>query len=340
MPSSAGWYPNPWPGAPRRLTARRPRRVTCVVASGPWPAPCESTRVRTSGLSPARDVRALRRTRLCAETGFHRASGRRGAAGIVPAVGASRRFLTRLILITAGAAAWRVYYIVGPVLSRIPRLGLDDEFFYSAQARLVADAKGFLNPFGYFAPVGSPAHRVFPTAVHPPLYTVYLAIPAKLGLSTPAEQRVFTALLGVATVFLIGILARRLAGDRVGLIAALLAAISPALWSNDSVLGLESLYGLLVVLLLITVFSFWRSPTVGRAALLALWLGLATLTRSEGIILFAFIALPAIVLVRGVTRGQRWKLLGVMAAVGLVVVGPWVVRNLTTFERPTLLGTG
>ena len=84
-------------------------------------------------------------------------------------MGASRRFLTRLILITAGAAAWRVYYIVGPVLSRIPHLGIDDEFFYSAQARLVADGKGFLNPFGYFAPVGSPAHRIFPTAVHPPL---------------------------------------------------------------------------------------------------------------------------------------------------------------------------
>jgi 4-amino-4-deoxy-L-arabinose transferase-like glycosyltransferase len=255
-------------------------------------------------------------------------------------VGASRRFLTRLILITAGAAAWRVYYIVGPVLSRIPRLGIDDEFFYSAQARLVADGKGFLNPFGYFAPIGSGAHRIFATAVHPPLYTVYLAIPAKLGLSTPAEQRVFTALLGVATVFLIGILARRLAGDRVGLLAALLAAISPALWSNDSMLGLESLYGLLVVLALLTLYKFWGAPSLGRAALLGGWLALATLTRSEGIILFAFVALPAIVLVRGVTRAQRWKMLGVIAAVGIVIVGPWVVRNLTTFERPTVLGTG
>ncbi len=33
-------------------------------------------------------------------------------------------------------------------------------------------------------------------------------------------------------------------------------------------------------------------------------------------------------------------MLGVMALVGLVVVGPWVVRNLTTFEKPTTLGTG
>jgi hypothetical protein len=33
-------------------------------------------------------------------------------------------------------------------------------------------------------------------------------------------------------------------------------------------------------------------------------------------------------------------MLGVMAAVGIVVVGPWVVRNLTTFEKPSLLGNG
>jgi 4-amino-4-deoxy-L-arabinose transferase-like glycosyltransferase len=255
-------------------------------------------------------------------------------------VGASRRFLTRLGLITAGAAAWRIWYVVGPVMSRIPHLGLDDEFFYSAQARLVAHGKGFLNPFGYFAPVGSPAHRIFPTAVHPPLYTVFLAVPAKLGLSTPQEQRIFTALLGCATVFLIGILGRRIAGERTGLIAALLAAAYPALWSNDSMLGLETLYGFLVILALLAVYRMWSRPNLTSAAILAVWLALATLTRSEGVILFALVAVPAILLVPGVVRKDRVKMLGVMTLVGVVLVGPWVVRNLTTFDKPTLLGSG
>jgi 4-amino-4-deoxy-L-arabinose transferase-like glycosyltransferase len=255
-------------------------------------------------------------------------------------VGASRRFLTRLGLITAGAAAWRIWYVLGPVMTRIPHLGLDDEFFYSAQARLVADGKGFLNPFGYFAPVGSAAHRIFPTAVHPPLYTVFLAVPAKLGLSTPQEQRIFTALLGCATVFLIGMLGRRIAGERTGLIAALLAAAYPALWSNDSMLGLETLYGFLVILALLAVYRMWSRPNLASAALVAVWLSLATLTRSEGVILFAIVALPAIVLVPGVVRKDRVKMLGVMSLVAVVLVGPWVVRNLTTFEKPTLLGSG
>ena len=207
-------------------------------------------------------------------------------------MGASRSFLTRLILITAGAAAWRIYYIVGPVLSRIPHLGLDDEYFYSAQARLVADGKGFLNPFGYFARVVARAPRLRnrgpPAALH--------RLPGDPGQARarrrPPNKRMFTAFLGIATVFLIGILARRLAGDRAGLVAALLAAVSPALWSNDSMLGLESLYGLLVILALLALYRLWNAPTLGTAALLALVLALATLTRSEGVILFVLMALP------------------------------------------------
>ena len=252
----------------------------------------------------------------------------------------SRRFLTSLGFITLGAGIWRIWYVVGPVMSRIPRLGIDDEFFYSAQARLVADGKGFLNPFGYFAPVDSPAHRIFETAVHPPLYTVFLAIPAKFGLSTPQEQRIFTALLGTGTVLLIGLLGRKLAGDRAGLIAALVAAVYPALWVNDAMLGLETLYGFLVILALFAFYRLWRNPTLGNAALLALCLSLATLTRSEGAMLFVFFALPTLILVPRATVRRKFELFGVVVAVALIVLGPWAVRNLTTFEKPALLGSG
>jgi 4-amino-4-deoxy-L-arabinose transferase-like glycosyltransferase len=255
-------------------------------------------------------------------------------------VASSRRFFTRLGLITLGAGVWRVWYVVGPIMSRIPRLGLDDQFFYSAQARLVADGKGFLNPFGYFAPVGTPAHRVFETAAHPPLYTIYLAIPAKLGLSTPQEQRIFTALLGTATVLLIGILGRKLAGDRAGLIAAIVAAAYPALWVNDAMLGLETLYGFLVILSLLAFYRLWKDPTLGNVALFSLCLALATLTRSEGAMLFVLFALPTLLLVPRATWRRRFEMLGVLVLVSLVVVGPWAVRNLVTFEKPTLLGTG
>jgi 4-amino-4-deoxy-L-arabinose transferase-like glycosyltransferase len=252
----------------------------------------------------------------------------------------NRRFVARLGLITLGAGIWRIWFVVGPVMSRIPKLGLDDQFFYSAQARLVADGKGFLNPFGYFAPVGTPAHRIFETAAHPPLYTLFLAVPAKLGLSTPQEQRIFTALLGTGTVLLIGLLGRKLAGDRAGLIAALVAAVYPVLWVNDAMLGLETLYGFLVILALLAFYRLWKNPTLGNTALFALCLSLATLTRSEGAMLFVLFALPTLILVPRATVRKKFEMFGVVVVVALVVVGPWAVRNLTTFEKPTLLGTG
>jgi hypothetical protein len=95
-----------------------------------------------------------------------------------------------------------------------------------------------------------------------------------------------------------------------------------------------------VILALLAVYRMWSRPNLASAALVAVWLSLATLTRSEGVILFAIVALPAIVLVPGVVRKDRVKMLGVMSLVAVVLVGPWVVRNLTTFEKPTLLGSG
>ena len=181
-------------------------------------------------------------------------------------MGAFRRFLTRLGLVTAGAGAWRIWYVAAVVNPRAENVKLSDETFYHLQARLVADGHGFINPFGYYAPRGSAAHRVFETAVHPPLYTMFLAVPARLGIDTFLSQRIVTALLGAGTVFLLGILGRRLAGEQVGLFAALLGAVSPALWVNDAVLGLETLYSFLVVCALLAVYRFWRAPAMRPAS--------------------------------------------------------------------------
>ena len=235
---------------------------------------------------------------------------------------------------------WRIWYVVAVADPRTPHLDLSDEAFYHQQARLVADGHGFLNPFGYYAPVGSAAHRVFETAIHPPAYTVFLAIPAKFGIDSVLSQRILTALLGTATVFLIGLLGRRIAGDRVGLIAAVLAAAYPALWVNDAVLGLETLYCFCLVVALLFLYRFWSTPSIAPVIGMAVALSVAALTRSEGLLLFVLVALPTFVLVPGIIVRDRVKFIGVTALVALLVMGPWVIRNLTTFDEPTVLGTG
>jgi 4-amino-4-deoxy-L-arabinose transferase-like glycosyltransferase len=247
----------------------------------------------------------------------------------------SKSFFARLAAIAAIAAAWRIWYILDVVRDRIPKLGLSDEFFYHQQAKLLADGHGFTNPFLL---TNQGISR--PTALHPPLYSMFLAVPAKVGIDTPTQQRIMTALLGVATVVLIGILGRRVAGERAGLIAAALAAISPALWTNDSVLGLETLFCFLVVLALLALYRFWAAPSLGRMALLAVPLALGALTRSEGIMLLVFIGVTTALLAPGWDWRRRFQGIGVLAAISIVVIAPWVVRNLSTFEQPTVLGTG
>ena len=247
---------------------------------------------------------------------------------------ASWRFLARLGVIVVGGAIWRIWYVVGPVMDRIPKLGLSDEFFYSRQARLLADGLGFANPFLYFF-----RDETAPPA--PPTSLLRgLSVPAWFGIDTPQQQRVIGALLGAATVALVGLLGRRIAGDAAGLLAALLAAAYPPLWSNDSVIGLETLYTLVVVLALLAFYRFWHEPTFLRLAVVGVCLGLASLTRSEGVVLFVLLGTPAALLAPGWDRKRRVQGLGVLALVGLVMMGPWVVRNLVTFEEPTTLGTG
>ena len=202
----------------------------------------------------------------------------------------SRRFLTRLGFITLGAGIWRIWYVVGPVMSRIPRLGIDDEFFYSAQARLVADGKGFLNPFGYFAPVGHarrtgssrPRSTRRSTPCSSPSPPSSASRPPRSSASSPrcwARARCCSSVCSDAS-------SRATAP---GSSPRSSPPCTPALWVNDAMLGLETLYGFLVILALFAFYRLWRNPTLGNAALFALCLSLATLTRSEGAMLFVLL---------------------------------------------------
>jgi hypothetical protein len=73
---------------------------------------------------------------------------------------------------------------------------------------------------------------------------------------------------------------------------------------------------------------------------MAVCLSLAVLTRSEGIILFVLLGGSTVLLVRGIAWKRKLQLLGVVAGIGVVITAPWIIRNLTTFEEPTTLGTG
>jgi len=150
-------------------------------------------------------------------------------------------------------------------------------------ANVLADTGRYLQPFQYVY-----LGRSIPTTEKPPLYPTVLALPSWLGLDSYAAHRVVSCLLGASAIVLIGLLGRRVGGTRIGLVAAAIAAVYPALWMLDSSLRSESLYLPLIALVLLLTYA-------RRFVWLGVALGLAALTRSEALLLVPLLlfSLPA-----------------------------------------------
>jgi 4-amino-4-deoxy-L-arabinose transferase-like glycosyltransferase len=89
-----------------------------------------------------------------------------------------------------------------------------------------------------------------------------------------------------------GLAGRRIAGERVGLIVAAMAAFSPNLFYFDAMVVSETLVVATTALLLLTAYRWWDRPTTANAVVFGLVVGLAALVRSEALLLGPLIALP------------------------------------------------
>lgn len=239
-----------------------------------------------------------------------------------------RWFRPALAVVVLLALAVRVAYVLIARRNFVPG---GDAFFYHAGANLLADGKGFISPF--YEKVG--LHRA--AAEHPPLYIVFLAIPSVLGMKSVLTHLLWSCLLGSATVWLIGLLGRAVAGARVGIIAAVIAALYPNLWAPDGMLQAETLSMFAVTLTLLLAYRYWRRPSWSRLALVGLACGAGALARSELILLVPFIVVPLVWSTRDRARPERLRWLGVGVAAAAIVIAPWTIYNATRFAHPILL---
>ncbi len=181
------------------------------------------------------------------------------------------------------------------------------------------------------------AHLLVPTAAHPPLPTLLVAMADVAGATGATAHMVFLALLFVASVILAGVTVRDLVGERAGLLAALVFATFPLLWVNPATVGPETAVIAVSTLTLFAAVRYWARPTYAHAALVGLALGLAALSRSDLVVLVIVVGLPLGLLVRGVSWGARIRCLAVMGVLFLLVVGPWVGRNVALFGHTVVL---
>lgn len=240
-------------------------------------------------------------------------------------------FAARMAVVTGAAAAIRVSYVL------LTKVDVDacgeavcgDAIYYSAQADVIADGRWFSDPF-------SPG---LPAADHPPL-TALLGSPASLLFdNSDLAQRLTMVIVGVAAVIVIGLLGRKVAGERVGLLAAGLAALYPNLWVNDGVMMAESATTLLVACVLLGLYRFHDEPSRMMALAVGAVSGLAVLARAEQALLLPLAVAPTFLLARRISIGERVVSVVLAGTAAVLVVLPWTAYNLSRFDEPVLLST-
>jgi 4-amino-4-deoxy-L-arabinose transferase-like glycosyltransferase len=222
-----------------------------------------------------------------------------------------RSFGGRLALCAAAGLVVRLVYVLGPGRHVV---GFGDYHYFHSAANSIARGDWFVA-----------------NATHPPLWTLLLGSVSWVGGGDVGflAHRAVGCFVGALAVVLVGLLGRRVSGsDRVGLMAALLAALYPVLIGADGSLMSESLYGVFVLGALLLALRLRSSGDVRVAVALGAVIGLAALTRSEGLLLLVLLALPV---------AGGWRRFGACALACVVVVTPWLVRNWTEFDRPVLI---
>jgi 4-amino-4-deoxy-L-arabinose transferase-like glycosyltransferase len=236
-----------------------------------------------------------------------------------------------LVAAALGALAVRLAYIL---IFRRNVLPMGDSFSYDLGSRLLVQGHGFIEPQPFINGIAEQS------ANHPPLYLVYLAIPSSVGLDTAVWHMLWSSLLGVGTIVLVGLVAKEVAGPRAGLVAAFLAALYPNLWLFDGFILSETMAMFMVALSVLLAYRYLRAPSVWLALALGFACGLGALARAELVLLLPLLALPCILFTRRTNEAQKLKGLVAAGVAAVVAIGPWVGFNLVRFEKPVFLSTG
>ncbi|MCW2548450.1 MAG: hypothetical protein JWN96_2910, partial [Mycobacterium sp.] len=164
-----------------------------------------------------------------------------------------------------------------------------DSFYYHYGANLLADGKGFIQPYDYYQ-----RGWTVQAAEHPPLYIAVLGLESWIGLHTYLDHQILSCLIGTATIFVIGFTAKQLFGKGAGLFAAVIVAIYPYFWFNDGGVLSEGMAQLTTAITVLLAYRFWKKRDIPSGVWLGVGIALATLSRAEAILLPVLLLVPMV----------------------------------------------
>jgi hypothetical protein len=238
-------------------------------------------------------------------------------------------FARRLLAIAAGGFVLRAVFALAVAPDALTHQG-DPRFFHLA-ANLLADGHGYIAPLPFLND-----SLVIPSSEHPPLWSALLAVFSVVGARSYEAHELVACAVGAGTIACAGVLARRVGGERAGLMAACGVALYPVFVAMDGSLMSEPPYALAVALCLVASFRVIDQPTPRRATALGLAIGAATLVRGEAIGLLLVLLVPVVL---QLPRRRRLSLAVIACGVAVLAIAPWSVRNIATFHRPMLVSS-
>jgi 4-amino-4-deoxy-L-arabinose transferase-like glycosyltransferase len=207
------------------------------------------------------------------------------------------------------ALALRLWFVLS--VGQTTTKNLNDPAIYHAIAVNLAQGRGFRGIQDQL------------TAQFPPAYSFLLSLVYRIFGTSPTGGEVLNAFLGAATVPLLFYATRRTLGRREAIFVGVgMTVLLGQIFWTDVLFG-ETLFTFLVavVLVLVTVLAPDRRRS---AVLLGIVLGIATLTRGEGIFL---IVLPLAMWWSEMPRRALRRQGAIMLLVAAACVVPWTIRN-------------
>ena len=242
--------------------------------------------------------------------------------------GENRRFITWVIAIAIGGLAIRVAYVLLFRTQQLP-LPFYDSLIFHLGGNDLAQGRGFVDAF-----TGQQ------TAAHPPLYLLWLGIISYVSpghSATPTTHMLWSCLLGVGTVTLCGLTGREIAGRRVGITAAVLAARVPEPVGQRQpahVRGHGHALRRRRPVLRVPLHPP-TEPVARGVARVALRPG-ARSSRSE-LVAHGALAARRAGAKPGIPWPRRFQWVIVGGVVSALVIAPWVGYNLSRFDKPVYL---
>jgi 4-amino-4-deoxy-L-arabinose transferase-like glycosyltransferase len=216
------------------------------------------------------------------------------------------------------------------VLARLPwvlighAMPTSDTYFYFLGAKSIAAGHGYAilgHPTAFF-PVGWPGFLAGLFLLTGPSYAAIEAL---------------NLILWALTGGLVCVLGRRLGGRTVGLVAGILVAIAPTITIYAMRAPSEALFIPLLLIVCLLLTGRRETPSLRRAAIAGVLLGVAIMVRSTAELLP--LLLPIWLLLRR-PRRESWRAALVLAVASGLVLVPWVVRNEVVMHSLTLSTNG